>query len=104
MSITEKDVIYRFIDINFKVTKIEKNIYNSPDDSLSTDAYTFSNNEHWCVGLSHSNKTVVLPYVIIRKVSKYFSLGHKETVKYLMEYFHTKYDFPPDYDSDYLPF
>jgi hypothetical protein len=104
MSIIPKDVIYRFMDITFNVTKIEKNIYNAPNDFLSTDAYTFSNNEHWCVGLSHSNRTVVLPYAIIRKVSKYFSLGHKETVKYLMEYFHTKYDFPPDYDSDYLPF
>lgn len=102
MSITEKDVIYRFMDITFKVTKIEKNIYDSPNDFLSTDAYTFSN--EWCVGLSHRDQSVILPYSIIRKVSKYFSLGNKETVNYLMEYFHTKYDFPPDYDSDYLPF
>jgi len=98
MFITEKDVIYRFIDITFKVTKIDVS------GSMETVTYIFNNVEHWCVDLSHRHKRVMLPYSMIRKIFKHFDLGIPKTVEYLRGYFHTKYDFPPDYYYDLLPF
>jgi hypothetical protein len=98
MSMTKKEIIYRFLDISFKLTKVERDLYRG---SIS---YIFNNMDHCCVDLSHTHQRVLLPWTMVHRISKQFSLTLEGSKEYLREYFYDKHGFSQDYHYDFLPF
>ncbi len=102
---TKKEIIYRFLDISVKLTKVERDsAYKDPYDNYSTHRYTFNHKDHCCVDLSHIRQRVMFPLTMVLRVSKQFGLTLMGSKEYLREYFYDRYRFPHDYHYDFLPF